>query len=138
MTNENAGTPCNSHEDGRTSASLLEIIEVVTKEVIAQAVCNGKGSEREAALESKIAKLRYALCAALPFEDTLFIAGCFNTDLRAVLTRMEKMEEALRFYANAENYFQRMWADECGGISGPSSAMLNDQGQRAREAIENE
>lgn len=106
------------------------------KELMEQAVCNGKGSEREAALESKIAKLRYALCAALPFEDTLFIAGCFNTDLRAVLTRMEKMEEALRFYANAENYFQRMWADECGGISGPSSAMLNDQGQRAKEALE--
>lgn len=39
------------------------------KELMEQAVCNGKGSEREAALESKIAKLRYALCAALPFVE---------------------------------------------------------------------
>lgn len=103
------------------------------KELMEQAVCNGKGSEREAALESKIAKLRYALCAALPFEDTLFIAGCFNTDLRAILTRMEKMEAALRFYAD----HKRNTKDGIYGRDNIAQRYFeHDQGQRAKEAFE--
>lgn len=88
--------------------------------MVSPTICTAYGGEGEALANAELIALSGTL------------------DLRSILTRMEKMEAALRFYANAENYFQRMWADECGGISGPSSAMLNDQGQRAREAIENE
>ena len=66
-------------------------------------------------------------------EDTLFIAGCFNTDLRSILTRMEKMEAALRFYADHKRNTKE-------GIYGRDNMVHgyfeHDQGQRAKEAFE--
>jgi hypothetical protein len=59
-----------------------------------------------------------------------FITIAGSTDLRAVLTRMEKMEEALRFYADTENHTIHI-IDEV-----PYHYVDDDGGQRAREALE--
>ena len=59
-----------------------------------------------------------------------FISACGSTDFAALSKRMEKMEAALRFYADTENHTIHI-IDEV-----PYHYVDDDGGQRAREALE--
>lgn len=65
---------------------------------------------------------------ALANAELIALSG--TIDLRAILTRMEKMEAALRFYADTENHTIHI-IDEV-----PYHYVDDDGGQRAREALE--
>ena len=76
--------------------------------MVSPTICTAYGGEGEALANAELIALSGTL------------------DLRAILTRMEKMEAALRFYAGSH-----LVPDE-----GPWGINSNDCGQRANEALE--
>ncbi len=62
--------------------------------------------------------------------NTDFISLSGTIDLRSILTRMEKMEAALRFYADEET-----WSDISVYLA-PGDSRPIDMSQRAKEALE--
>lgn len=51
-------------------------------------------------------------------------------------TEIQRLREALQFYANGNNYRKTAWRDAYDDFETYPPAVLNDRGQRAREALE--
>lgn len=60
-----------------------------------------------------------------------------STDFAALAAYVERLEGALRFYADKENHIPRFETQECGCCTNmQASLMEGDRGQIAREALE--
>lgn len=69
---------------------------------------------------------------AIKFRDE-----ALTTDFAALAAYVERLEGALRFYADKENHIPRFETQECGCCTNmQASLMEGDRGQIAREALE--